>query len=226
MNFKIKGNEKKLLTVLVAVFFMGFTNSLLTRCTMGNDPCTFANLGISKTIGWTFGNWQLLFNTFLLVFCIIFCRNQMGWGTLANMILVGYSYDLTTWIENKIMPETLVNADGSFKSMGMKIGVMIPVLILFIFFAALYMAVQLGTAPYDALSYLIAEKSRLPFRPVRIAYDSFFAVVGIIFGGKIGVVTIAMCLCLGPAVQWMHDNVIEKIFGEGKKSELSGESGQ
>ena len=215
---KFKNVDKgRLVAVFIGVIIMGFANSILARCDFGTDPCTTANLGISKTIGWSFGNWQLTFNTVLLTAVLLFARSQFGWGTLANMILVGYSFDLSTWIEDKIIPEALVNENGVFKSMGLRIGLMIPALIVFLIAAAIYMSVQLGTSPYDAIPFIICEKNKkIPFRPLRIAYDSMYAFIGFIFGATVSFVTIAMCLCLGPAVSWVSKNVITKLFGEEK----------
>lgn len=213
-------DKRKLITVIIAVILMGVTNAFLARCDFGTDPYTLANLGISDTIGWTLGTWQLTLNIIMFIVLLVFARSQMGWGTIANMVLVGYSFDFTTWLTDRLIPASVLKEGGIFKSMGMRLGVVIPSLILFVFAAALYMAVQLGTSPYDAIPFVICEKNKkIPFRPLRIAYDSLFAAIGVVFGARIGFVTIAMCLCLGPAVSWMKDNLVNKIFGEGKAEE-------
>ena len=56
--------------------------------------------------------------------------------------------------------------------MGVRIAVLIPALILFILAASFYMDVDMGTAPYDAVSFIIS--THLPnvsFRVIRIVYD-------------------------------------------------------
>lgn len=49
------------------------------------------NLAISDKLGMAIGDWQALMNIVLLIFVIIFGGRNLGFGTLANMFLVGYS---------------------------------------------------------------------------------------------------------------------------------------
>lgn len=208
---------KKLIIVVIAVCLMGASNSFLSRTSFGTDPYTFGNLNISKTIGLSLGTWQLILNISLLLVLLIFARDQLGWGTIANMILVGYSYDFCTWIENKLFPSSWVDEAGNFTSLPARIGVMIPALIVFLLAAAVYMTAGLGASPYDAVPFVICDRNKkIPFRPLRIAYDSLFAVIGLIFGGKIGLVTILMCVLLGPIVVWTKKNIIDRIMGNKK----------
>lgn len=82
--------------VLLAVFGMGFALSLLLLVDMGTDPCSMMSKAISAKIGMSFGNWQALMNTVLLVLVVIFGGRNLGFGTLANMFLIGYFVDFFT----------------------------------------------------------------------------------------------------------------------------------
>ena len=90
--------------VLLAVFGMGFALSLLLLVDMGTDPCSMMNKAISAKTGMSFGNWQALMNTVLLVLVVIFGGRNLGFGTLANMFLIGYFVDFFTWIWNRVLP--------------------------------------------------------------------------------------------------------------------------
>ncbi len=200
-------DRKSLFLAVFSVIMMGLALTYLDLCNFGTDPCTCTNLGIAEKIGWSLGNWQALINSLLLIIVIVFQRDQIGWGTLANMFLVGYSYDLFSWINGMLVPVEI------FDSMVVRVGVAIPALALFIVAASCYMAVQLGTAPYDAISFLIAKKiEKIPFKVVRIIYDMFFALTGFLLGQTVGVVTIIMAFCLGPAISWMRTNFVEKYI--------------
>ena len=83
----------RLILVIAAVILMGFALSWLLLVDLGTDPCTLLNQTISTRLGISIGNWQALFNTVLLIFVIIFGGRNLGFGTLANMFLVGYSID-------------------------------------------------------------------------------------------------------------------------------------
>ena len=112
--------------VFAAVILMGFALSFLNRTGFGTDPCTAMNLGISAKFGLSLGTWQLLFNLILFVIVLWKDKSQIGIGTIANMVLVGYAMDFFTCIENFFI------AEGYFTSMAIRVLVLIPALTLFI----------------------------------------------------------------------------------------------
>lgn len=188
---------KRLIAVILSVIVMGFALSWLVLVDLGTDPCTSMNLAISHKLGMSIGNWQALFNSFLFIFVILWCRENIGFGTLANMFLVGYSLDFFSWLWGRVLPE------GAFSSMAVRIGVLFPALLLFVLSAAVYMDVELGTALYDAIPFLVSKKlPNVPFRVIRMAFDFTVIVLSLIFGGKVGIVTILMALTLGPVIAW------------------------
>ena len=196
----LKTNKRRILLVLFAVIGMGFSLSFLIRTNLGGDPYTCMNLAISDCLGLSFGHWQALLNVVLLVVVLLCDRTLFGIGTLANMFLVGYCVDLFTWAENFFLPETIT----SVAARGL---IAIPALVVFIISAALYMSCELGTAPYDAVSFLLHKGitkarifAKLPFRAVRIPYDFIACGICLLFGGSIGLVTIFISLFLGPMV--------------------------
>lgn len=150
---------------------------------------------IAKQLGISFGTWQVIFNSLLFLFVIIFDRSQIGWGTLANMILVGYSADFFTWLFNAWLP------NDAFSNLGVRIAVLLPTLLVFIIAAAVYMAVELGSAPYDAAVFIIASKLKnVPFRIIRMTWDITACIIGFLLGSTIGIVTLVMAFALGPAI--------------------------
>lgn len=89
--------------------------------------------------------------------------------------------------------------------MNLRIGILIPALILFILVAAIYMQSGHGTAPYDVVSFLISDRiekrtGKNMFRIVRIIYDLVATCIGVLTGGEVGVITILMVILLGPTV--------------------------
>lgn len=198
---------RRLILVVVSVILMGFFISFLNPCGFGSDPCTVMNLAISGKIGWSLGNWQATLNCILFIFVLLFGRNQLGWGTIANMFLVGYSFDFFTWVNSFWLPEQ------AFENMAVRVIVATVALLGFVVVASAYMACDLETAPYDALCFIIAShQKKFSFRVVRILYDGFACLVAVIFGTKLGAVTIAMVFLLGSVITWMKENVIEKYL--------------
>jgi uncharacterized membrane protein YczE len=194
---------KRLIAVILAVITMGFSLSFLVLVNMGTDPCTSMNLAISAKIGWSLGNWQAFLNIILFILVISLGCNNIGFGTLANMFLVGYALDFFSWIWSMLLPS------GLFTSMTVRIIVLIPSLLIFILAAAVYMNVDLGTAPYDAIPFIIFTrlKDRFPFRFVRMGFDISVVIIGCCFGAKIGIVTVLMAFLIGPTVTFVGNRI-------------------
>lgn len=202
MKFDLS-DKRKLFLVIGAVILMGFSLSFLVRTSFGEDPYSFMNLSISSRLGWTLGNWQALLNILLLLLVLLIARHHIGIGTIANMFLVGYSYDFFTWIENQIMPVELTE-------LWLRITIAVPALVLFILSASLYMTCDLGASPYDSLAFILYEQSvrllkkrTVSFRIVRIFYDGLAVLVGYLLGQIPGLLTLIIALFLGPVIQWM-----------------------
>lgn len=201
MKFDLK-DKKRIFAVFIAVIIMGLSLSFLIRLNFGTDPCSSMNLGISKKLGISFGNWQVIFNMMLFIIVILFDRSNIGWGTLANMFLIGYCVDFFTWLFNSFLPV------DAFQNLGIRIVVLIPSLILFILAAGVYLAVELGSAPYDAVVFILASKlKKVPFRLVRMGWDITACIIGFLMGSTIGIVTVVMAFALGPVISWVQEKI-------------------
>ena len=197
MNFKF--DKKKILICFIAVFGMGFFLSFLLMCKLGNDPCTFMNKSVSEKIGMSFGNYQLIVNIVMLCVVLIFNRKLIGFGTLFNMILIGYYADFFCWVWRKVIPASIFTTPLS------RWIIFILSLLFFIISVAVYISVEMGVAPYDGIPLIITEKLKMDNSPVgkaviRILWDGSAIVVGMI-AGKIPVIgVILMTLFLGPVI--------------------------
>lgn len=196
--FRKKHFAVRSVIVIMATIIMGFALSWLLLVDFGTDPCTAMNHAISGKLGISLGNWQALLNCIMLVFVLLFGGKNLGIGTIANMFLVGYSVDFFSWIWSRVLPA------GLFENMNVRILVLFPALAVFVVAAALYMAIDMGTAPYDAIPFIVSEHcKKVPFRLIRMAYDFFIIAIACIFGSSVQIVTILMAISLGPLVAWV-----------------------
>lgn len=93
------------------------------------------------------------------------------------MFLVGYSLDFFSWLWRQ------TGVDTYFASNVVRYAVFLPALIIFIIAAAVYMDVELGTSPYDAIPFIISKYvPKIPFRIMRIGYDFLVIFIAWIFG--------------------------------------------
>lgn len=189
--------------LILSVVTMGFCLSYINQTAFGTDPCSTFNLAISQKIGLSLGNWQALFNCILFLFEFLYAKEQIGWGTIANMFLVGYSFDFFSWVNSLLLPADF------FQPMYVRVLVTIPALALFILAVAVYIAIQQGTAPYDAMSFIINKViPKVPYKLVRMGWDIGFCIIGMLFGGRVGVVTLVMAFSFGPAISYAERKIV------------------
>lgn len=206
-QFIVPNFKKRLAFMLPAVILMGVFVSILVEIGWGTDPASFMNLNIATALGWGLGNTEVLVYGLMLVFTIIFGVEMIGFGTLVNMILIGYIVDICSWLWLKTGFHDLI-ATGSF---GLRLVIFVITLICFVFVASIYINAQMGVAPYDAMPNIISRwMPKIPFAVVRIAFDLCAVVIGIIAsrfcddgiqGSIVG--SIAMSLLLGPVISFV-----------------------
>ncbi len=203
-QFIVPNFGKRLAFMLPAVILMGVFVSILVEIGWGTDPASFMNLNIASTLGWGLGNTEVLVYGLMLVFTFIFGAEMIGFGTLANMILIGYVIDLCRWIWKNIGFAQFIY-DGSFS---VRAVIFAATLLCFVVVASIYINAQMGVAPYDAIPNILSGWiTVIPFAVIRICFD-LAAVGGGVLAGKLNpegiqgsiVGSILMSLLLGPVI--------------------------
>lgn len=168
---------KKFWLMFFAILLMGFFLSFLIEVGWGTDPASFMNLNISHLIGWTFGNWQIVINILMLIIVFIFEPSLIGFGTICNMILIGYTADFCCWLWAKNGIHELI-AGGT---VGIKIAFFAVAIVCFVIVAAVYMNAQMGLSPYDGCAKLFAGALKgIPFFVGRMIYDLGIVAIGFV----------------------------------------------
>ena len=203
-QFIVPNFAKRLSFMLPAVILMGVFVSILVEIGWGTDPASFMNLNIASALGWGLGNTEVLVYGLMLVFTFIFGAQMIGFGTLANMILIGYVVDLCRWIWRNIGFTSFIYQSN----LPVRLLIFALTLICFVFVAAVYINAQMGVAPYDAMPQIISGwLPKIPFFIIRILFDLTAVLIGVIAGklnpdgiqgSAIG--SIIMSLMLGPVI--------------------------
>ena len=67
------------------------------------------------------------------------------------------------------------------------------------------MCAGIGSSPYDAVPFIISEHVKKPnFKGVRMIWDIGFMLAGLLLGGDVGVVTVAVAFFLGPVITYVQ----------------------
>lgn len=174
------------------VFMMGFGMSVIEKLGFGTDPFTCMNNGISMMSGLSIGTVNLLVSILLFVFVIFTDISGLGLGTVFNMVGFGYTIDLFRFIWRTV-------GFTGVESFGLRCLALFGMLVLFILAVAVYLAADLGSAPYDALPVILSERLHVRFVLVRMLWDATAVVIGFVLGSAVGVTTLVCALAVGPA---------------------------
>jgi uncharacterized membrane protein YczE len=206
--FHQEGFKKKFIVMLLGVVLMGVFLSFLIEVSFGTDPCTFMNLTIAGRLGILFGTWQVILNSILFILVIFFDRHQIGPGTIANMVLIGYISDFCRWLWGKLIPDFI------FTAMPYRAVVFVVALLCFVVAASLYMNADMGVAPYDAVPIIINRYvlRKVPFKYIRIGFDGTVLLIGFLLGGKVEICTVLMVFLLGPTITAVGSYLNRTVF--------------
>lgn len=192
--------------MLLGIVLLGISISLLRYGAMGTDPYTTMNLGVSSTIGVSFGAYQLFINILLFIIIIIFKRKTIGMGTLVNMVMVGYTSDFAYFYASPLLPLQ--------PSHVVRFAVTILAIGLACMGISMYMEAELGIAPYDALAIIIIETSRnrIPFFVARVIVDVLAVLIGFNFGAIVGLGTLMLSIFTGPLVHYIRVKILKPLL--------------
>lgn len=195
---------KRVTFMLVGIVLIGMCVAAYRMSGFGVDPFTCMNLGISGFNGMLFGTWQLIINIILLIIVFFTVRHCIGIGTIINMICVGYIADFLCWI--------LQDKMGFVTTLPIQIGLLVIGTLFASVGCAMYMAAELGIAPYDSVAFIITKitKDKVSFRMARIVSDITCVCIGVIFciishgrlSAIIGIGTLVNAFCNGPLIQF------------------------
>lgn len=192
---------RRLAVLTVSIIAIGICVAVFKAVGFGTDPCSTFTLGVSARTGVSFGTCQLVFNLLMFLPVIRFDLSRIGVGTVANMAGVGYVADFCMRLIGQHTPP-----EGF--SMTARVLMFAVSMAAFLIFAAFYMVVDLGVAPYDAIPQLIAaHTNRVSARAVRMLWDITILSLGFLLGSTVGLTTLITGFCLGPAIAFVSDRV-------------------
>ena len=224
-QFIVPNFGRKLAFMLPSVVLMGVFVSILILVGWGTDPASFLNLNVSHAFNWGLGNTQVFVYGIMFIFTFAFGPQMIGFGTLANMFLIGYVIDLCQIIWKYIgFAQFIIGSEFPIRLL-----IFVITLILFVVVASIYMNDQMGVAPYDAIPSIISGwTTKVPFFVIRILFDlsavGLGCIAGVLSGGIQGSITgsIAMSLLLGPVIS-LVGKPLKKILSPKPETEEAAE---
>lgn len=196
-----KEKVKKLLLAIVGILLVGTGIAFNAAASLGNDPIGIVYDGLRNVLGLSAQQLGMASNfvNFALT-ALVFClgRRYVNVGTFIYILPYGTIVDLGGRLYHVLFPvRTLpVQILGAF------IGC-----ILLYFGVAMFIVADIGLDPFTGTVMLIRDKVKKEYRTVKICFDAGCVLLGVLSGGRLGVITVATALAAGPVIQFFSERI-------------------
>lgn len=151
----------------------------------GTNAWNTLPLGISESIGVSFGTGTFLISLLIIVVDII-GKGKLGFGTILNVLLIPTFSDIYIALF-KFIPDAPNSLFGVFYSVAGQF--------IIAFASVLYMSPGLGCGPRDTLMIIIGKKlPKAPIGIVKFCIEIGVLVIGFLLGAPIGIGTVLVLL--------------------------------
>ena len=176
---------RRIAQLFVGLLCYGLGIALMVQAGLGIAPWDVLTQGLQLKTGLGFGLLTVLISIVVLLLWIPI-RQKMGFGTIANALLVGVFVEVGfAWFP---VPTDLVWSIASF----------VFGLVLVGFATGLYIGARFGPGPRDGLMTGLHRVTGWPIWVVRTGIEVVVLTIGWLLGGNVGVGTLAFALLIGP----------------------------
>jgi uncharacterized protein len=184
----------RLVLLFGGLFIFALAMALSLRCNLGAASWAVLHDGISRRTPLSIGVATQMVG-FLMIGVSWLAGVRPGFGTLANMIMVGLYLDLILWVD--IIPLA--------ESYPLRIAMLLAGIAMLGLASALYIKAGFGAGPRDSFMLAVHRRTRLRIGKVRWMMEVSAVVVGILLGGAFGVGTIIFAMLVGVAVDFFFN---------------------
>ncbi|MET3193676.1 YitT family protein [Bacillus sp. OAE603] len=169
----------------ITILTLGVALTILSD--LGTSPFDALLVGLSKTVGFTVGTWEIII-ALILIFCnSILKRNRPEYLGLATALITGLSINLWLFLlEHVILPEIFIS-----KLICFGIGLIVTGI-----GSAIYLLTNFAPIPVDQSMLIIRERLKVNYMISKTILYVLFLLLAFIFKGPIGIGTV-LTVCLG-----------------------------
>jgi uncharacterized protein len=178
------------LVIQIGFVLYGLSIALAIRANLGTGTWAVLDVALSQITGRTPGTMTVLVGFTVLVSALLM-REQIGWGTLGNILSIGPWLDLALYY---IPP---VENNWPLQLSMLLAGILIQGIA-----TAIYIGVDAGAGPRDSLMLAVKRTTGLSYRMARGMIEVSVLVIGWLLGGPAGIGTAIHALLVGTAMQW------------------------
>jgi uncharacterized membrane protein YczE len=178
------------LVIQIGFLLYGLSIALAIRANLGTGTWAVLDVAFSKITGWTPGTMTVLVGFTVLISALLM-REQIGWGTLGNILSIG------PWLDVMLHFVPPVENNWPLQLLMLLAGILTQGIA-----TAIYIGVNAGAGPRDSLMLAIKRTTGISYRLARGIIEVTVLVIGWILGGPAGIGTAIHALLIGTAMQW------------------------
>lgn len=181
---------RDMLVIQIGFLLYGLAISLVIRAEFGTGTWLVFEIALADIFHMSIGTMTVLVGFAVLILALAL-REQVGWGTLANILSIGPWLDLSLWL--------LPSASGYLflQVLFFLAGVLVQGIA-----SAIYIGVDAGAGPRDSLMLALHRTTGVSIRVARAIIEITVVLIGWFLGGPLGFGTVVFALLIGPSVQW------------------------
>lgn len=176
--------------IQIGFALFGLSIAMMIRSNLGTGPWALLEVAISGLTGITPGRMSIIVG-FVVLLGAIALREQVGWGTLGNILFIGLWEDLFLGMIPSVQDALVI-----------QLSMLLGAVLLMGLASAIYIGVDAGAGPRDSLMLAIHRVTPLSLRVARGGIELIVVAVGWLLGGPLGIGTVIFALLIGPSVQW------------------------
>ena len=184
----------RLLMLFGGLFIFSLAMALSLQCNLGAASWTVFHDGISRQTPLSIGMATQLVGLLMLGISWL-AGIRPGFGTVANMVLVGLFLDLILWTE--LIPEADAYA--------LRVAMLLAGIVVLGLASALYIKAGFGAGPRDSFMLALHHRTGLRVGKVRWMMEAGAVIAGIALGGAFGVGTIIFVGLVGFSVDYFFN---------------------
>lgn len=177
---------RRLVSLAFGLWLFGLGVALIVAADLGADPWTVLHEGISLHTPLSLGSATVAVSFVVLLFWIPL-RQRVGIGTVGNAVAVGLVMDLVLYLLPDIEQLAL-------RVLSLLLGVVVVGIA-----SGFYIGAGLGPGPRDGLMTGLA-RFGWPVRRIRTLIELSALLIGVLFGGTVGIGTVVFAVGIGPIV--------------------------
>ncbi len=178
----------RLVRLYAGLFLYGAGSGLQIESNLGSAPWDVFHQGLSRHFGLSIGAWVVIVGAAVMLLWIPL-RQRPGLGTISNVLLLGWFFDLTVW---------LAPAPGHWI---VQWAYLLTGVVVVGGATALYIGAGYGPGPRDGLMTGLTRLG-LSIRLARVIIELTVLAAGWLLGGVAGVGTLVFALMIGPVTQF------------------------